>query len=75
MKAVYVEWRDSAFLSGWRDVEGFAPCIIRTLGWLVEEEEDFIIVSAHEDGAGTVSCPISIPMESVTLLQYVEFES
>lgn len=71
MKPVYIEWNDSAYRIGWQDAEEFAPCKIKTIGWLVSKSDECVVVSASDDGVGGVSCPMSIPRKSITLMQEV----
>jgi hypothetical protein len=73
-EAVYIEWLDSAYRSGWQDTNGFEPLMIKTLGWCVHEDDDYVVVSAHDSQQGEVSCPMSIPRVSITLMQQVVFD-
>lgn len=73
MKAVYIEWDDSGYRTGWQDAVSFEPCKIKTLGWLVSEDANCVVVSACEDGQGCVNCPMSIPRKAITLFQEVQW--
>lgn len=73
-KMIYVEWLDSCVTGGWRT--DYAPVsTIRTVGWLVEEAEDHLKISAHFDnGEGTAPhCDVmTIPKRAI--LSHSEFE-
>jgi hypothetical protein len=73
-EAVYIEWVDSAYKSGWQSGEGFETMVIKTLGWLVHDEDEYVVVSAHDDQFGGVSCPMSIPRVAIKLMQQVVFK-
>lgn len=72
MKLVYVEWRDSTQMSGWKfleEIEAPAACSCRSVGWLIREEERAIMVSGHI-GSGSVDDDINqacgtIPRECI----------
>jgi hypothetical protein len=59
---VYVEWEDAQFLQhGWAGIDdikslGIEPAIIRTAGWLLEKNKNYILV------AGSVA--ISLDMDN-----------
>jgi hypothetical protein len=67
LKAVYVEWRDSCYLGGWRTAEDFEPCIIKTIGWLVSSAPDHVVISSHVDEVEeeSVHSPMSIPRSCI----------
>lgn len=59
-KGIFVIWDDHSQLNRhpdqvWQNMaalEDAGFCRIRTLGWLLKETEDFIIVAAHADDDG-----------------------
>ena len=71
---VYVEWLDSCSTDGWRN--HYAPVsTIRSVGWLVEEADDHLKISAHFDGGEGCAphCDVmTIPKQAI--LSYSEFE-
>lgn len=65
---VYVEWMDSRGVSAsWEHLETLQEndlCIIRSVGWLLREESDFIQIVPHlgidpDQGCGDMTIPVS----------------
>lgn len=58
MQLVYVEWIDSAGFAegGWhqRDVvDSLGPHVISSVGWIIKEEDDYIVMCSHISSDGT----------------------
>lgn len=51
MKRVAVVWEDSCSHDSWEEIQGFklSPAIINSLGWLISEEKDFILLALNYD--------------------------
>lgn len=67
--AEYLEWVDSKFLFGWEHPECLAgePTTIKTIGFIVDEDDNKIIVSTSiSDATGNVANAMVIPKCSIT---------
>jgi hypothetical protein len=60
-KAVYVEWWDHASYRGWKEPDQeFYPIKVKTLGWLVKEDDEQIVVThslvivEHDSNTGCI---------------------
>lgn len=72
MEAIYLRWEDScAFEAGWKnilDYEGTcATC--ETVGWLVSEDEQSLLVGLSYDGDSDFNCVMRIPKSGVLYRQ------
>lgn len=49
MRLVLIEWVDSSGGSGWIPVDEIEeePIIIRSVGWVLRETKDIIVIAAH----------------------------
>lgn len=80
---VQVEWLDSNLQSGWaylsmatriRDIQKQFGCI--STGYLIADEDDYIIIAPHIDEAETqVNGSMTIPSGVVTKISRIEFNS
>lgn len=60
----YVEWVDSKFLFGWQDPDDLAgePTTIRSIGFVIDEDENKVILATSiSDATNNVGSPIIIP--------------
>ena len=68
LKKVYVEWVDSARNNDWNTVDeinfktSFRPIEVETVGWLIHETDDYIVVAQSigyepEQFCGTMTIP------------------
>ena len=48
-KAVRVVWRDSALYRGWQSYDGCTPTLIESIGWLVEDTKDKLVIATSYD--------------------------
>lgn len=62
MKAIYVEWVDALSISGWTDKKDpdISPQNVKTLGWLIKENNKMIAMSACDSGK-EVNAVIVVP--------------
>ena len=62
MEKIYVKWLDSSGYNGWVDKHEFSDDLqeIKTVGFLVSEHEDRIVVCSHISDH-TLGSPIVIP--------------
>ena len=68
-RAEYFEWVDSKFLYGWEHPDCLAgePTTIRTVGFLIEEDDNKIIVSTSiSDATNNVANAMVIPKCAIT---------
>lgn len=76
-KIVWIEWLDSCMNHGWREENsinlesGRLRC--ESIGFLVSETDDLVVVSASWDSVESFADPITIPRCSITKMQEVEF--
>ena len=75
MKAVHVWWNDSATDLGWRDKDISGPSIIESVGWLVHETADFIVLSTSNGSSGKWLDQISIPRSAIRKVARVKVPS
>ena len=64
MKAIYIEWNDACTSEGWLNAEedAFNTSKIITVGFLVEENSEQIVISAsHSETTGNVLSVTVIP--------------
>lgn len=67
-EAVYVEWVDSTSAHPWTAPDDAPePLVCKSIGWLVVERDDHIVVSASWDSQdpGHFDAPISIPRVAI----------
>lgn len=86
LPVVYVEWVDSMGGGRWQDVEGIRECasidnmLIKTVGWLVADEDDYVVI-AHSNREGSASAgaghdamaPLQIPRVAVMAMYIIEW--
>lgn len=71
MKRVAVTWVDSCSHDGWAEIAEFKmyPAIINTLGWLIAEDPDKILVALNYDPENQMASQfIAIPRVAIKLL-------
>ncbi len=78
-RLAFIEWLDAYCLTGWREVKDIdsEPLTCRTVGWIVKENEDCLVVAPHlssEDhaeaplqGNGVLTIPARSILRTVTL--------
>jgi len=83
-KGIYVEWVDSASLDAWATIKELEKILstkshpIKTLGWLIKETEDSILVAENWDEKteateeSTYSCVIRIPKKMISKRKWVK---
>jgi len=66
-KMIYIEWVDSATHYGWRDRdEKYLPLTITSIGFVLSETEDNIVISTSLDGVNEMAIgPMVIPKCSI----------
>ena len=75
MRRVYVEWIDSYTSTGWRDTDVLdaEPLMCYSIGYLVRDAEDGIVVAAHLGGDPAkphqVCGAMTIPRSAVVRLE------
>jgi len=70
----YVEWVDSVGTSGWEHIESLAPmptARVRTLGFLIENNKDSIIIAMSISQKGLFS-RLSIPKVAIKKVKRVK---
>lgn len=73
-KAVLVDWVDSCSFAQhrWRAVEEarqIEPSKIQSVGWLLREEKDFVVLTGSLDNDGNTSGTHTIPRGCVTRMR------
>lgn len=74
MKAIYLEWDDSAGHAGWmetRDID-INDTLIRSIGWLITESDDAVVISTSHDAPDSWESPLVIPKVAIRKRIYVE---
>lgn len=73
LRAVYIEWNDHCTYFGWKDHEHEFPIFtVRTLGWLVQEDKDKVVVSASWTYLDDVADPTIILKSDITKMVEIE---
>lgn len=77
----YIEWVDSSHISGWNKIGsidlGKSNIICRSIGWIVEEDEDVIIISGHLDSLkddNVVLCNTLMSIPKCSIINQWELE-
>ena len=64
-----ITWVDvKAYEGAWMDVseaETYKPVEMSTLGWIIKEEEDYIVVVSTKDTEGLVGSVNAIPRQTI----------
>ena len=70
MRVVEVHWIDSAVAHGWfkPDEMTVAPQAIESIGYLVEETDDRVVITGHIAEDGAMSDPMAIPCFAITAM-------
>ncbi len=74
-KLVLVKWVDSAYANGWVDFDGWGAKVSECVsaGWLIEDSEESVIISAHIVDPGgpneSIHAPMAIPKSSVIAMR------
>lgn len=63
MKPVLVEWRDACSSQGWQNPKlgNFDLLRVHTVGWLIQEDDEKIVVALNRCSNGAVGDTVSIP--------------
>lgn len=77
MPLVLVEWVDSNCASGWHDVADMMAttgqgCGCRSVGWLLTDGDDRIVLVPHQSETGQVSDAMTIPRVAVVSVTRLE---
>jgi len=65
MKKIYIEWIDSAGYSGWVDDCDFSPLLIKSFGFLLNEDDTSITIASHVAENDTYYAPMTIPKVAI----------
>lgn len=71
MQIIYVKWRDAYLHEGWHGqvaidrIKGTSVWVVDSLGWLIDQNEDRIIISQSVSNNGSCSEILAIPVEAV----------
>ena len=66
MKLVYLEWEDAATTRGWSHHDDNGLMLIRSVGWLLKQNKQFLTLTTSESKEGRVLDAIAIPKHSIT---------
>lgn len=75
MQIVYVQWRDSSGNEGWHNEQGIEKIksesvwIAYSVGWLVDQTDDRLIICGSMAENGSCGDFLKIPAEAITDLQ------
>ena len=64
MRIAEVHWLDSNQRSGWTSIVP-APAIIKTIGFVIDDDDEAIVISSSVDGDENSMSPVAIPYECV----------
>lgn len=73
VRAVYVEWIDSATKPGWHDKDLSGPVVIHSVGIEVERNKEFIVLSTSYSQTGFYTSQISIPNSCIKKIKRVKW--
>lgn len=73
--AVHVRWRDSATHTKWQSYEGRDVMVIESVGWLLEETKDKVVIASSYDDQGERQWAdiMVIPRECVVSKKVVKY--
>ena len=65
MKVVYIEWLDSYGISGWHDYDCLDVPACKSIGYLLEENKDKVVICQSYSEAGQKYSILAIPKCSI----------
>jgi hypothetical protein len=71
---VYVKWLDSAVRPGWiyGDEEDYSPKVIESIGFVVTETDQCLVLTCGQSDTGGVVYPLVIPSGCIQEKQIIE---
>lgn len=73
LEAMYVEWEDSSYRTGWREPmkgEG-GPCSIRSIGVIAAVNKDSVVIATSDGGNGDYLQQVCIPRSAIRKMKRV----
>lgn len=72
----YIEWIDACGDGGWRrpPFRKGVDLRVKSMGFLVEEDEDAVVIAGSISGVGSADNPMTIPRSAITLYEEVTFD-
>jgi hypothetical protein len=77
-RVVYVEWTDSSNTNGWQDsrevselATGMHELDCWSVGFLIAETDDRVVISSSENPARDAISPLAIPKCAITLMETI----
>ena len=76
LKVIYVRWSDSTSWSHWRDLplDETDLCVIETIGILIEEHKDRVVIAHSLSNADHCDGVMAIPKGAILERRYINIE-
>jgi|TARA_B110000495_G_C22930772_1_gene544092 hypothetical protein len=58
---VEITWKDSHAIYGWHELEDLTPSVIVSAGYILREEEDYVVMVSSNSDSGNYFTALSIP--------------
>jgi hypothetical protein len=58
---VEITWKDSHAIYGWHELEDLTPSVIVSAGYILREEEDYVVMVSSNSDSGNHFTALSIP--------------
>jgi hypothetical protein len=73
LQLVYVEWLDSSSYYGWQKRDKISLSVIKTVGWLIEETKQGILLSMSYTSNDNWADQLSIPRSVIQCFRKLKF--
>lgn len=71
LQALYIEWEDSSYRTGWRDAMGNAAASCTSVGVLVTKSKSQVVLATSTDCDGNFLQQVCIPRSAIRKLRKV----
>ncbi len=58
---VEITWKDSHAIYGWHELEDLTPSVIDSVGYVLKEEDDYVVLVSSNSDSGNHFTALSIP--------------
>ena len=58
---VEITWKDSHAIYGWHELDDLTPSVIVSAGYILKEEEDYVVIVSSNSDSGNHFTALSIP--------------
>lgn len=72
LRALYVEWEDSGYRTGWREPMKDGPCSIRSVGIVSAATKDSLTLATSDGGNGEYLQQVCIPRSAIRKVRRIK---